>query len=689
MYHKKYLFFFLFFLLFTSSLVTGKEQNDFNGQWQIIPTKSSNIDLYGTMSVEISMNGNHLDLIQKWGTSRSFNDTVSIDLNGKSIEKIIDDRVFPTNVFMGLSLAVGKTKKTSAYWSEDKKTLFVKETYPVLVSQGKKEIEAIHAYKLINHNELLQYTVERTSRKKGPILEYILKKQNYKNAYVYKVQNGWEVKNNLDKNALLISLQGIVNKNGPLLYFIYPEDWPFTYTQPVFDFYKNDRNYTFTEIKSLEQALSTFSEKAKGYIVWDPDVRSSLIVAFTASGLTDAVVISPALIPLAEEYGLKQVIDFRGQFTGQTDAEIYQWAYDQYWDQCSKDYIIWMGGDSGPVMKPGVADWGIYNKTFFNDLSSLPADTAEYALANRLLAEMNPTSVVMGWHSYAKDKERDHVKLTSHYGHRVEGLHTLPNLSFSSQVPASPGFEYKNHHNIVPGKEYKPENKVYITCVQTDGIGLGAWTKPGRGEIPYAWEVTMNYQWMAPAMLEFFYSQATPNDYFIGCLSGPGYVYPKAVPQQLLPPLIDEAWRLMKLLDLNIFMIMDYSEGATVEGNTELTENVVDAYYKGMPEAAGFLNGYAPAFTFTVRDKKPFISYDYYLSPSKPEDEAVADIYELADLNSKRPYFLLFHVRESSDIKRVKRILDKLGSEFELVPLDIFVKMVGNKPTFKERYLDQ
>jgi hypothetical protein len=271
----------------------------------------------------------------------------------------------------------------------------------------------------------------------------------------------------------------------------------------------------------------------------------------------------------------------------------------------------------------------------------------------------------------------------------VEGLHTLPNLSFSSQVVPSEGFAYRNNHTVVPGQEYVPEQKVYISCIQTDGIGIGAWLKPGRGEIPYAWEVLMNYTWMAPAMLEYFYTTATPNDYFIGCLSGPGYLYPKAVPPKLLPGLIGKAADMMKELDLRVFEIMDYSEGATVEGNTELTRSVVDAYYQGMPDAIGFVNGYAPSFTFTNRNGRPLISYDYYLSPTRPEADAVADLEELASVNSNRPYFLLMHVRESSDIKRVKGILDRLSEKFELVPLDRFLKMAGTRPSFKERFLSR
>ena len=265
----------------------------------------------------------------------------------------------------------------------------------------------------------------------------------------------------------------------------------------------------------------------------------------------------------------------------------------------------------------------------------------------------------------------------------MEGLHTLPNLSFSAQVPVTPGYTFRNNHHADPAK--KAEKKIYVTCIQTDGIGLGAWLRPGRGEIPYAWEVLMNYTWMAPGMAEYFYTMATPNDYFIGCLSGPGYLYPKAVPRPLLVQLIAQAREQMKVLDLRVFETMDYSEGATVEGNTDLPRSVIDMYYEGMPEAIGFVNGYAPSYTFAVRDGRPFVSYDYYLSPTRPEADAAADLEELARVNAKRPYFLLVHVRESSDIKRVKGILDRLPGEFEVVPLDLFLTMAGKEPTFEER----
>jgi len=655
----------------------------------MIPLKSSEIPLFNHLFLEIKKDKNEVILVRKWGKNRGYTDKIKI-LTGQTINRVLPvNRNFPTNVFMGIAVKTKTPRFVKAWWEKQGTVLKMEETLSVSSSQGTGKIKTEHIYRHRPDTDTLVYTIQRETRKGGPLIQFFFKREGSKEAFYMELEDDWALDGKLPTQAFLISLQGLANREGPLLYFIYPDSWDFRFTPDVFDYLKRERNYTFTKISGARQALSLLKENVKGYVVWDQKVRTSLIVAFTLSGLEKAVVVTEDLIPMVQRMGLKEVEDFREKFTGMSDYEIYKWAYSQYGKRCSKEYIVWMGGHSGRIMKPGVADWGIYKKAFFNDLSTDPKDKKEYALADQILSDMKPYSLVFGWHSYAKDKERDHVTLTSSHGLRVEGLHTLPNMSFSSQIPLSTGFEFKNNHHVQPGKTYKPDDKVYISCIQTDCLGLGAWNKPGRGQIPYAWEVTMNWSWLAPSMMEFFYSQATPNDYFIGALSGPGYMYPKAVPSKYLAELIHKAEDLMKKLDLKVFEIMDYSEGATVEGNTELTEQVVDSYYQGMPEAIGFINGYAPSFTFACRDGRPLISYDYYLSPSRTEKQAVADLEELAEINSKRPYFLLIHVREWSDITRVKSILDQLSQEFEVIPLDVFIKMAGENFTFKEKYLKE
>jgi hypothetical protein len=672
-------------ILLCCTAALGAQVLTLEGEWVLVPQASTEIDLYGALAVTISRNDGGLTLVRTFGRSRSFQESLTLKTGGFANKVPVSNRVFPTNVFMGLSMPVGSGRTITAFWDRGTSELRLEETFEVLASQGQVSLRSRHVFRAGPSPDLMTYTITRSTRE-IPI-SYILKRKGSREAYVMSLEDKWSIGGGLEKQAFLISLQANANREAARLYFVYPDGWDFTYTPYVLDYYRDKKFYTFNRLSSAEQALRTFKESVRGYVVWDPEVRTSLIVAFTIAGLEHALVVDGSLIQAAAASGLVEVQDLRGKFTGWSDARIYQWAYDRYWDRCSRDFVIWLGGEHGNVMKPGVADWGMMNGAFFNDLSTKPEDKEEYDLANRILGQMNPLAMVMGWHSYKKDLERDHVRLVSRYGLRVEGLHTLPNLSFSHHVPAAPGFVYRNHHNIEPGKTYAPQDKVYISCIQTDGLGIGAWHEPGRGEIPYAWEVIMNYSWLAPAMMEYFYTMATPNDYFIGALSGPGYIYPKAVPKNKLPGLIAKAKEMMDLLDLRVFEIMDYSEGATVEGNTELTEAVVDAYYAGMPGAIGFVNGYAPAFTFAVRDKRPLISYDYYLSPTKTEEEAVADLHELAAVNDRRPYFLLVHVREYSNVKRVKSIIDKLGPGFELVPLDIFIKMAGEAPTFRERFL--
>ena len=130
---------------------------------------------------------------------------------------------------------------------------------------------------------------------------------------------------------------------------MYPENWAFTYVQSVYDFYRDKRHYTFTELRTAAEALRVLKQYVKGYVVWDQNVRTSLIVAFTIAGLERGVVVSEGMIPLVEQAGLKPVEDLRGRFTGQNDAQIYSWAKERYWKRCSKECIIWLGGEHGTV----------------------------------------------------------------------------------------------------------------------------------------------------------------------------------------------------------------------------------------------------------------------------------------------------------------------------------------------------
>ncbi len=502
------------------------------------------------------------------------------------------------------------------------------------------------------------------------------------------VINNWRVAEKLPHNLTLLSLQGLANREGPQIYLKYPEDWQWEIAGPLIDFLadRHEIDWQHYEMGDLDSVLRDFGSAAKGAVVWDKDVRTSIIVGFTISGIEDLLLINEDQIDIAAKHGLEVKVDLRGQFTGQPDHVIYQWAYDEYFHRANRELYVVLGGEWGAVMKPGVADFGVQQRAWMADLSANPADPEELALLNRVLGEQEEASLVMGWHSYKKDTEGQHTTLTGNYGLKMEGLHNLPNVSFTSQIPWTSDFKFTNNHTVEPDEVVVPEKKVYIAALATDSMGIGAWTKQGRGRIPYGWQVLMNWSWLNPPALQYYMETKTPNDYFVAGLSGPGYMYPKSIPAEKFPPLMADARELMKNLDLRIMEIMDYSEGNRHIGNTDLTKEVVDLYYQEFPDVIGFINGYGTARTFDLRDGIPMISYDYYLGVHRPTEEAAADLEELIRLNTDRPYFLLIHVRERTTIEQVANILDNLNDDVEVVAVDKFMKLAAAAKTYITRY---
>ncbi len=474
------------FAVLLPGLLSGAEPKDFIGTWELVPQKSSVIPLYRTLSVEIGLRDNSIVLAQKWGTRArdAFTDSVALPLDGRTILVPLQHQVAPASVFLGVRNLTKGQRKMSASMSSDGTVLTVEERLTVETSQGTSRIDTAHTYTVSVPEQVIIYKVTRATRKTGDALSYTLKRAGSRQAYYMRPEDDWAIGGGLARQAFLISLQGLANGTGPNLYFIYPQTWDFRYTPGLFDFLQNERLYTFRELRTTEEALSAFRDRVSGYVVWDKAVRTSLIVAYTIAGLERAAVVSEDMIPLVEKAGLKPVIDLRGRFTGRSDAEIYRWAKEQYWARCSKEYIVWLGGEHGDIMKPGVADWGIHKRAFFNDLCANETIPEEYRLTRELLSEMKPFGMVFGWHSYKKDLEEEWVRLTSSYALRVEGLHTLPNLSFSSQVPATPGFMFRNNHHLEPEKPIAPKRRFMSPASRQTAWGSAPGTSRGAATSP-------------------------------------------------------------------------------------------------------------------------------------------------------------------------------------------------------------
>jgi len=371
-------------------LMASASPDSLTGKWELIPRESSGVDLFSTVSLEFKeITENEIVMVERWGNRRSHHERLHLKLGGVENRVPIEHKVFAGNVFMGLRREPGTERVVRAYWEESGRSLRLEESFPLLSSQGRRKFQTKSTITLDPGGNTMTWVIHRPTRPPDQPVTYRMKREGYRHAYYYSMDSDWTIDGLLPEQAALISLQGVINEAGPLLYFLYPETWDFRFTDEIFEYYRDKKQFTFKELKSLRHALLAFRDRVDHYIVWDKAERTSLIVAYTLAGLEDALVVTEDLIPLMEEFGLEKIEDFRGKFAGQSDYEIYSWAYDKYWERTNKDKIVWLGGEHGNRMRPGVADFGMFHETFFTDLSTDPDDRDEYRLADKLFSEMN------------------------------------------------------------------------------------------------------------------------------------------------------------------------------------------------------------------------------------------------------------------------------------------------------------
>src|SRR5512136_1125257 len=84
------------------------------GAWESLPLKSTDIDLYRSMGVELKASGKSLVVVNTWGRGRSYRDSIMLRTDGTVAKVPVTNRVFPSNAFMGLMMVEGTDREISA-----------------------------------------------------------------------------------------------------------------------------------------------------------------------------------------------------------------------------------------------------------------------------------------------------------------------------------------------------------------------------------------------------------------------------------------------------------------------------------------------------------------------------------------------------------------------------------------------
>jgi len=128
--------------------------------------------------------------------------------------------------------------------------------------------------------------------------------------------------------TLLTTLQGIVNRSRPELYFLYADGGP----DGVDARWLADSKVPTTRYADPMALLAKYRHRIRGAIVHDPEVSDSLNVATTLAGLENAVVADAAQ---AKAHGLRIVQDLRGKFDDDR-VKTYRWQLENLFPRCTR-----------------------------------------------------------------------------------------------------------------------------------------------------------------------------------------------------------------------------------------------------------------------------------------------------------------------------------------------------------------
>lgn len=134
-----------------------------------------------------------------------------------------------------------------------------------------------------------------------------------------------------DQQGLLVTLQGIVNRTRPRLYFYWGTD---------------PTNLEWLNTVSVPSTISTdpwalfdsYRSEVRGAIVYDPNVPDTINLATTLAGVNNAVI---ATADLAKSLQLSVLDDLRGRFTN--NLSVYQYALSNVWPRLTKRMMAAIG----------------------------------------------------------------------------------------------------------------------------------------------------------------------------------------------------------------------------------------------------------------------------------------------------------------------------------------------------------
>ena len=382
------------------------------------------------------------------------------------------------------------------------------------------------------------------------------------------------------------TLQGIVNRDGPRLYLNTPFHYHPPVTQAWLDHCRATQGFEYEEVGDLDALIERFRGQVAGLVGFDrtrgPKMAKENKFFPTEEYLATSVGALTGMLPVPSD--LRQALaarwrlpapaevelrDYHGRPTGvaihgdlaaygfANKAQAVEWAIRELLPHCSPDFLF--NYDAWGV------DYAVQHFALCTNLSYREADagegTTERQLLERILAtyrDRRDKARPYFWVIGLQPPERLGVMSLSRFG----GINTMTNMadnwSFHTQVPSA-----RDQWRQQPRPEAPPDtpDTRYVAFLASEcttqkaagnGLQHGAWLDPARGQVAINWGMSAAFGRDAPAVVDYYYSTATPQDYFFtgDICAGMGFAVPPLMPEAAWQAVLEDAAPLCQAMDL-------------------------------------------------------------------------------------------------------------------------------------------
>ncbi|MEO5915857.1 MAG: discoidin domain-containing protein [Luteolibacter sp.] len=330
-----------------------------------------------------------------------------------------------------------------------------------------------------------------------------------------------------DEQITFSSLQGQVNRNQPGIYLLENR------ADEGRDTWANTPTVNFAPGNPYDRAtkydlVAKYAKEVTGVVLYDPAVSPHYRnLAGTVAAQRNALPVTAGVLAQMKEHGIAlEVIEDLTSLKFTTPVEIYQYLYDHYWPTCGKRVLV----SAKPHDERGGGD---YHHT--RDIAAATGSAvvwlntlvpAEREILRKFFGDMKAgEAIALGWYT----TERTGIPTATEFG-----IGTMPADFFvSASVYAG-----TDHHIRIPAVPKMPalQNKVHVAIIISDGDNIQYtqhamrknWerTAPSRGKVPLNWTIAPGLVDIAPGIMNYYYTTATPNDCFVTGPSGMGYLMP-------------------------------------------------------------------------------------------------------------------------------------------------------------------